>query len=597
MCGIGGIISRCGKAIRPLELSQMMEAVNHRGPDGKGEYFDGCLGLGHRRLAIVDLSDDGHQPMTYDGDSLIITYNGEIYNYIELKARLEKDGFFFCSGTDTEVILAAYKKWGKNCVRYFNGMWAFAIYDRQKQEIFCSRDRFGIKPFFYTVTRDVFMFASEIKQFSAAGVPLRVNEQALMDFLVLGLSEHSNKTFFSGISSLQGGHNLIYDLQTSEFQIRRYYWLSLDKSLVSCAPEEGIEMYSRLFHDSVALRLRSDVKVGTCLSGGLDSSSVAAIASGLYGENFNAITASSLEAANNEVEFARSVVEGHGLQWSIVEPNDLDFMEKVIRMVGNQDEPVSDPSLLMQDMVFAKSSELGCKVLLDGQGGDETLLGYERYFPALLLQGTIGEKLQILRQFSSNSRLTLPGMLAYSGYFLLPFLRRKKLIHKNSFLKPLYVDLVNWSLVDDLAMHYRDIHSLQMTELSSTQLPHLLRYEDRNSMAHSIETRLPFLDYRLVECALSLPLSLKLKDGWSKYVLRKTVADVLPDEIVWRKNKIGFEAPAGLWQDNNKVVMQKVINDSPLLNTICRNVNDIKSGNQWRYFFVALWEKIYGVCV
>lgn len=287
MCGIAGIISRNKNDLYYIE--KMCETVVHRGPDGFGYYYDDNFAFGHRKLAIIDLSDHGKQPMEYF-DKYVITYNGEIYNYIELRDELKDKGYTFRSDCDTEVIMGAYDCWGEACLDKFNGMWAFAIYNKENGTIFCARDRFGIKPFYYTLLNDKFIFASEIKEFTVFNDwKSAANKKRLLDFLVQSVFDHTNETFFEGVYQLRGGEKLIYDLKTYTYTISRWYSLEWKRTKNNLSFDEAVEKFREIFTDSVRLRLRSDVKVGSCLSGGLDSSSIVCVANRILRERSDEI--------------------------------------------------------------------------------------------------------------------------------------------------------------------------------------------------------------------------------------------------------------------------------------------------------------------
>ncbi|MGA7353529.1 MAG: asparagine synthase (glutamine-hydrolyzing), partial [Acidobacteriaceae bacterium] len=319
MCGIAGVISRKPPFADCATIRSMTDVVAYRGPDGKGHLVDGPVALGHRRLAILDLSEAGRQPMHSPDGNASLVFNGEIYNYLELREELRSRGHRFVSDTDTEVILAAYSEWGEKCVSRFNGMWAFALYDRRLRRIFCSRDRFGIKPFFYAGTDQAFVFGSEIKQLLPFLPARRVPREVLLSFLVTGLTGYSEETFFEGVFSLPGGHNLILDLQTGAFTTARFY--ELHPAEVEGTEDELADQFRQLLTDAIRLRLRSDVPVGTCLSGGLDSSTIATIAAREYvekaGRPFTAVTAGSIDPEYDETEFARQVVEAGKMAWHL----------------------------------------------------------------------------------------------------------------------------------------------------------------------------------------------------------------------------------------------------------------------------------------
>lgn len=605
MCGIAGIFSRTSPFADCATIRAMTEVVAYRGPDGQGHLVDGCLALGHRRLAILDLSEAGQQPMhSLDGNASIV-FNGEVYNYLELREELRGKGHRFVSNTDTEVILASYAEWGTECVSRFNGMWAFALYDRRLRRIFCSRDRFGIKPFYYASTDRAFVFASEIKQLLPFLPSRRARRDVLLTFLVTGLSGYSNDTFFAGVSSLPGGHNLILDLQTGSFTIARFYEIC-PAALEGNSEEELVDRFQALLRDSIRLRLRSDVPVGTCLSGGLDSSTIAAIAGPEYAEKggrpFAAVTAGSIDRESDETEFARQVVEAGRMTWHLIRPQTETFVSELPRLTFHQDEPFNGLSVMMSYQVMKLAREAGLPVLLDGQGADEVLLGYPMHVGTLIMnalktRGPAAALAAFIQLGRQDPQRSLRFRLLSTGAFLAPRWRFRHYARNYSALRgrpecaPAYVA---W------ADSVRDLAEYQKTELTSTVLPSLLRFEDRNSMAWSIETRLPFLDYRLVEFGVGLRTSLKIRNGWSKYILRKTAERMLPASIAWRRSKIGFAAPASVLQKGVLRDSRDAVRNCPVL----RNIIDMGKYLQlesthpekaWRYCSVAWWSQTFGV--
>jgi asparagine synthase (glutamine-hydrolysing) len=605
MCGISGIINKRKTKVREADIVAMNQLIIHRGPDAEGYFFFENIAFGHRRLSIIDLSENGKQPMNYL-ENYTITYNGEIYNYIEIRNQLKELGYSFRSESDTEVIIASYIQWGTDCVRKFNGMWSFALFDKIKKLIFCSRDRFGVKPFYYTEIDDLFIFGSEIKQLLYFQKSKTANFPVLLEYLIPDFEDHTNETFFKNIYKLEQSHSLIYDLNENTYKIFPYYELQIDKTLASLDERDSINFFEDLLKNSIKLRLRSDVKVGTCLSGGLDSSAVASIASILYRQNsiqkFSAFTAKSIEEANDESRYARQVVEKADLDWHITEPTYEEFYKEIDKIIEIQEEPFGSPSIFMQYKVFGKAAENKCTVLLDGQGGDEILLGYERYYPAFLLSLNKRDALRNFIYSSANSGLSKKQLLYYFFYFTSPSLRTAVLHKRFRFIKKKYFDLLNKQSIVQSCASYSNIVNLQKTEIKSLQLPHLLKYEDRNSMAHSIESRLPFLDYRMVESSLSLNNNFKIKNGWTKYILRKSIEPLVPKDIVWRKNKLGFNAPESVWLSSYRQNMLKVIDDSNIVHRISdfdKLSGDFKNLNyriMWRLYNLAKWEEIFNVC-
>ena len=602
MCGISGIINKANFKVDRAELIKINDKISHRGPDAEGFYLYNNVGFGHRRLSILDLSVAGNQPMLY-ADNLVITYNGEVYNFIELRDELVQLGYVFNTTTDTEVIIAAYDAWGPACLHKFNGMWSFAILDKSANKVFMARDRFGVKPFYYSQNSGSFVFGSEIKQL-LKDKENEVDLDVLTEYMLTYIDNHGSSTYFKGIYSLLPGHYLIYDLETSSFNIEQYYVLNANPEVQRLPKPEAVPYLKELFISAVKLRLRSDVKVGTCLSGGLDSSAVSAIANNNYREDagrvFTAIHARSIDAENDESSFATDVSNNLNLELHVVTPSINDFKSLVDEVVYTQEEPFGSPSMFMGYKVFEKAKELGCKVMLNGQGGDEVLLGYERYFSSYLYKLGFFEAIQQLWKQSKNSGLKFYGPLLYLVYFTSYRVRKSRLL-KRSFLEDEIKKNFDFKEVKRSIASFKDISKLQIHEISIVQLPHLLRYEDRNSMRHSIETRLPFLDYRMVEAGVSFAPKLKIWNGWTKYILRLAVEDVLPEHVVWRKNKLGFNAPERSWLSAHKETMIAEVAKSALLKSITdfnqlqQRFPKLSYKEQWLYYNIAVWERIYDV--
>jgi asparagine synthase (glutamine-hydrolysing) len=602
VCGIFGLVTKTG-LVDAGQVGRLTDLVAHRGPDGRGVRINGNVGLGHRRLAIIDLSEDGAQPMRDTRYPIWITYNGEIYNYLELRAELEALGVVFRTASDTEVLLAAYVQWGEECLGHFNGMWSFAIHDERDNSLFCARDRFGVKPFYYINTPKQFAFGSEIRQLLPL-VEHRVAEDDLIgDFLVCGLTDHTNRTFFKGVEKLAPGHSLRVDVSTGEFRIARYYSLAPRSTEVE---GEGIPKLVRdLLEDATRLRLRSDVRVGTCLSGGLDSSSVATLAARQYSLNSNeaffAITAVSQQASNNEERYAAEVVAKSGLNWLRTEPTYEEFASTAEALLDVQEEPFAGPSIMMQYAVMKAARSNGVIVLLDGQGGDETLLGYHRYYAAWLLDHL---KRDGVRGFVSAFRSAVQAGGVSPRRLIMYLLGAGSAGIRSAFYRWRYSFLKKPELPESLrrfARSTRDAQAMQVLEITETNLPMLLRFEDKNSMHFGIETRLPFLDYRFVEFALGLSTRAKLNRGWTKWPLRAAMQDSLPENISWRKDKIGFAAPDQLWLSRHAPTMyEKVINNALLarhvdMKALKKRFHRLDLAMRWRLYCVALWSDLFQI--
>lgn len=603
MCGIAGIIG-AARDIGP-RLERMTDTVAHRGPDGRGTWTENDVGLGHRRLSIFDLSAAGAQPMHYR-DRYVISFNGAIYNFHALRSELQASGHTFVSQTDTEVILAAFAQWGRDCLARFNGMWAFAIHDRMSGTTLLARDRFGIKPLFYRCADGEFLFASEIKQILAVSSSAGPNLGAVGDFLAHRLTDHTDETFFVGIERLPAG-GWMEVASTGQVAARgRFYDLA---QAVATRRESGPvsgETYLELLDDAVRLRMLADVEVGTCLSGGLDSSSVAVLASRhlamLDGQRqFNAITAVSEDPRNDESAMARRIAGHAGLHWLPVTPGVEDYRVTFDRLLEVQDEPFLSASIYMQACVMQTARANGVKVLLDGQGGDETLLGYARYRPAILRESlrrhgpvATGRMFSAMRRhasdFSGLQPLTLAAMSWFPRWRAVRNWRRLGLGRLPT--------LGDGAGLASYSASSRGLDTLRINEIGSLCLPALLRYEDRNAMAHAVETRLPFLDYRLVEQALSMPLDGVAGGGWSKRPLRELLdRSGLPD-IAWQRRKIGFESPQRLWMQRLRDSMRGEVARSPFmrefvsaarLQRACAQADD---DSLWRMHTIVRWAAV-----
>jgi asparagine synthase (glutamine-hydrolysing) len=590
MCGIAGIYRFNGE-VDCQEIRRVTHPLLHRGPDDEGFLavnFDSGktypliengskvpgmrletfkepmhLLLGHRRLSILDLSPAGHQPMRNEDGSLWIIHNGEVYNFKELRNRLESLGHRFHSRTDTEVVLHAYEEWGRDCLRYFNGMWAFAIIDLKNKGIFCSRDRAGVKPFYYVYDGRQFCFASEIKALLfLVDFSIEPNEQAIADYLFWGLLDHSHETFFKGIYQLGPGEYLWVD--SANLTVKPYWDIEVN-GVRYPRKEDYAERFYELLKDSVRLRLRADVPVGTCLSGGIDSSSIVCIANQLMfdgqsisqelvGEKQKTFSSCFENPIYDERKYIELVAEQTGVGKNYVFPHGEDLLKELPRLIWHQDEPFSSTSVFAQWKVMECARESGVKVLLDGQGGDELLAGYPpSFFPLFkqtLRQVAFVSLIKEIRGFLKHQRVMVDQFIPRVMTSLVPNMFK-------TFFQPLMSDRDGWMDESFKKKYYRNVATPHRFEnelnnylyhiFRTAVLPGLLHYEDRNSMAYSIETRLPFLDYRLVEFVFGLPVKLKIEEGITKVILREAMKGVLPREIVNRMDKMGFVTPEAIW--------------------------------------------------
>jgi asparagine synthase (glutamine-hydrolysing) len=457
-----------------------------------------------------------------------------------------------------------------------------------------------VKPLYYSDTPERFVFGSEVRQPLSTLPSVRANRAVVVESLLTNIDGHTRSTFFEGVASFPQSHYGTYDLRTHQLRIERYYELKIDSEARGISEPEAVDRLRAVFNDAVRIRLRSDVRVGTCLSGGLDSSATSAIASRMYhaaaDERFLGIHARSIDAERDESAFARMAADAADIELHVVEPRTEDFFSRIDELIDTQEEPFGSPSMFMGWHVFQKAKELGCKVMLNGQGGDEVLLGYERYFAAFLRSVSLARFFREAVAQARHSRLKLRDVLLYNVYFTNTAVRIQRL-KKRSFLRPAIKDAFGFETIRRSAHSFRNIEDLQLFEISSVQLPHLLRYEDRNSMRHSIETRLPFLDYRLVELSVSLPVQYKIHDGWTKYVLRNAMSGALPDAVAWRRDKMGFEAPERTWIGAATPHMKQEIERSDLLSDIVSKdrllarFDSLPLRRKWAYFMIAAWER------
>jgi asparagine synthase (glutamine-hydrolysing) len=595
MCGIAGIIYQSESGYEKDRILKMLQLLKHRGPDAEGIYEDKNVQLGHTRLSIIDLDSHANQPLVSEDQKYVLVYNGEIYNYLELKKTLLEQGYQFKTDSDSEVLLKSYQHWGRQCVNKFNGMWAFAIYDKSNKEVFCSRDRFGIKPFYYINKPGYyFAFASEIKPLLTLLRNNDANMGLVYDFILTGQASDYRHTFFENIEQLPASTNLRINLSKYDIQIEKYYSLTNSKRVKNRVSDlESIkEKIYETLSSSVKLRLQSDVTVGTCLSGGIDSSIITALANGYSQENgYSAITAVSDQENNNELKYAKLLTDQLKISMYNITPNYEQFAESLDDVVRLQEEPIGGPSIFMQYFVMKLAKQQGIKVLLDGQGGDEVFLGYPRYSANYLLNNKL-KFLKVFRDFKDNSQLNVSSILKFLIGMTHEKARFKFHCKQNDYLKEI-PKKSNYLKLLSKAVH--SSFNLQRLEIQYTNLPALLRYEDRNSMHFSIESRLPYLDYRLVELALNVDDHFKIHRGWLKWLLRETFQPVVPETILWRKDKIGFAAPSQIWESRHSKQMFETINNSKFLSSFC-NLNSLRSKLSsldtktiWRLFFLELW--------
>jgi len=543
MCGIAGQFALNGGEANAALVGAMAGRLAHRGPDGEGSYFSGPIGLAHRRLAIIDLSDEGRQPMGNEDGSLQIVFNGEIYNYLELREELSAAGHRFASATDTEVILHAYEEWGRDCLVRFNGMWAFALWDGRRRELFCARDRLGVKPFYYAVAGGSFLFASEIKALLAHPDVGRVpNGRMLLAFLAWGVADHTAGTMYDGIFQLPPAHAVVVS-EEGAGEPERYWDFEVNPTPGGSPDDETAARRVRdLLTDAVRLRLRSDVPVGTCLSGGIDSSTVTALINELLraenpesvGNRQKTFSVCFDNPLFDESRHIDAVVAATGVDSRRTTPDTVGLWEDIERLLYMQDEPFASLSIYAQYCVMRLARE-EVKVVLDGQGADEQLAGYIAY-QAPYIRGLLrsGEILAALRE-------GIGSVWHHRSFFSWAARQFQVRSERRGLLRGSAPEVLRYA---------GSLDEVLKREIVASNLPLLLHWEDRNSMAFSIEARVPFLDYRLVEYLAGLPLDQKVRRGVTKYVLRRVIRGLVPDAIRCRMDKMGFVTPEEVWMKN-----------------------------------------------
>lgn len=595
MCGIAGVVALDGLDYRS-QIHDMNADVARRGPDDSGHYRYENVFFGHRRLSVIDLSSGGHQPMTAKG--LALTYNGEIYNYVELREELRKLGHSFGTDTDTEVLLASYAEWGQDCVIRLEGMWSFAIHDKAREELFCSRDRFGEKPFYWHSGEFGFAFGSALRQLHRFTGNRRANPAVLVEYLVRGLEDVGPETVFEGLHRLEPGTNLTVSTTTGGVTVSRYYTPGTSSEFRGIESDQVLPTLATEFDRTLTRMLRSDVAVGTALSGGIDSSLIASRAASISGagQKYSAVSVLSGDRSNDEAVFAEQVASKSGIVWHpLLASRDL-VGEAMAQIFDVHDVPVGGPSVAMQFLLMRAASEAGLTVLLDGQGADESWLGYPRYWAAAISERRVGIRPKLAWQAAQQSGLGLVRLSLLLGYFGSPRTADYRNRRRWGFLRD---DLLGTLTRDSVKERHSpsSVKHMQTLELIKYGVPHLLRLEDTNSMHFSIESRLPFLDRRLVELALATPTSEKLHDGWSKYPLRQLLANSASPEIAWRKKKVGFEAPTFAWSPAGAAT-SKVVLQSPFVASLVKRGAMLHLGDamvQWRLFSVARWAECHNV--
>jgi len=608
MCGICGIISFNNEAVQDTPIRKMMQIMKHRGPDDEGVFFEENIGLGFVRLSVIDLSAAGHQPKISKDGRYVMVFNGEIYNYIELRNELEKEGVLFETQSDTEVLLNAYIHWGEDCLYRFNGMWAFAIYDREKKSIFVARDRFGIKPFYYLHTNEYFAFCSEIPPLlSLLHKKPTPDYQTIFDFLIFNRTDQKENTFFAEVLKLQHGHKLsIVDTKVSITK-----WYDLRERVSKTEGFKSPKEFKELFTSAVGLHLRSDVPVGICLSGGLDSSSIVSVLL----NDFNKKDLNTFSAVyekgqiGDETEFINEYKTSLKNMF-FTTPNAETLAVDLKQFINAHGEPFpsTSPYAQFKVMELAKGKVV---VTIDGQGADEQLAGYHDFFAYnfkdLLRHGKLYKLIYEIISYLNNHK-SFFGLKAFV-FFLLP--KNVKTNLRISENKYLYRDFANkYKYTNAVSGNQYASNSLNGALLDHFEfkLEHLLKWEDINSMWFSIEARVPFLDYRLVEKTLSTSSELIIRGGVTKYILREAMKGIVPKKIRLRKDKMGFGTPQDEWfrtQEWQKFIIDLLTSSSFTERNIIDSTIALKQYQKhiagktniakeiWKWIHLELWFRMF----
>jgi asparagine synthase (glutamine-hydrolysing) len=616
MCGICGIIDFKNNFTDDAVVKRMMQSIKHRGPDGEGSFINSNVALGHVRLSIIDLSVEANQPMFSDDGNLIIVFNGEIYNFNELKSQLILK-YKFKTHSDTEVIVNAYREWGEECLHRLNGMFSFVIFDINQGTIFAARDRFGIKPFYYSYNKDYFIFGSEIKAILNSGkTGAELNESMLYDFIIFNRTDHSVDTCFKNICNLRPGHKLCLNIKTGYLNIEQWYFMPEIKKA-----ENSFEFYKKTLLekliDSIKLHLVSDVPVGAALSGGLDSSSIVAlmrnqmaIKKPLY--TFSAVYDKTWE--KDETKYIEELAKNLKIVTNYTYPTAKQLISELDKLIYHQEEPFASASLFASWCVYGEAKNKKIKVLLNGQGVDE-VFAYDYmaafYFNELVRNFKIGHLFRELYLFRKKQAFGKRFTFMLFAFLLLP-----------KFLKNIAISTTQPIITKSFFDKYKEKSNFFHTFFNSKslnenvknhllhKLHHLLRVEDKNSMTFSVEGRVPYLEYRLVEFSLNIPSNFKVHNGEVKYILKQSMKKLLPEKIFKRNDKIGYETPMDKWLREQEFVqlidnmlyapnqpMDKYLNITYIKDKWKKHKTGKENNGQvlWKYLYLTRWFNMFFV--
>lgn len=658
MCGISGILVKHCTAIGN-DIVQLNNRLKHRGPDDEGyvlinkqnaQSFAGSdtpietlnnqnfycpkehisntidshfLALGHRRLSIIDISANGHQPMCTKNKQFWITFNGEIYNFIELRRELQRFGHQFYTESDTEVVLKSYEQWGTDCMLHFNGMWSFVIYDAQKNILFGSRDRLGVKPLYYVINSDSFIFASEEKALcQSRWVNTGLNNRAVFDYLALSHAEPESEGFFKSVFAVKQGHSFIFDIPNFNYSEHQYYTPFQTKSDHQISYDESVIQLHNLLVNAINIRTRSDVEIGSCLSGGIDSSIIVMLLDRFFKEGKasylpKVFTAVYPNSKIDEEHWAKQVVDATSVRWFKTGPTGLDLVSDLNDLIYAADSPISSTSTYSQYRVMKLASEQGAKVLLDGQGADELFAGYDVFYSVFYNELLVRFKLILLIKELKQSGKFWQHIKKWVLTDIQMMLKRlpsplsKKLyeaaITELQYLKPEFKREFLYRFGQLTFPFGSNLNTTLKKYAFGEKLQVMLRLEDRMSMHFSVESRTPFADdTALLDFALNIPATFKIKNGVRKYILRDSVKNILPLAILQRTDKIGFQTPEFEWLKSLTSEIPNLIEpnidpfvDTELINknlkSIISNPTSNESSRLLRFVFFSQWKKIYNM--
>ena len=631
MCGITGYYNNNRYQSNTEKIVGMTDLIRHRGPDDEGYVFIDVskniftdasgvdspeeiktklknvnslgeiphnMAFGHRRYAIIDLTPGGHQPFWNEHHSVCVSFNGEIYNYVELKEELEKKGYKFLTMSDTEVLINAYVEWGEDCFKRLNGTWALSIYDAKKHKLLLSRDRIGKSPLYYTIRNNTLYWSSEIKSllYACGTDAFTVNDQAIYDFISRGWRDLDNSTFWNDIHTFPAATYAWVD-ESLNFQEHTYWTIPTERLQSSeITLEDAKIQFRNLLIDALDIRLRSDIPVGFALSGGMDSSSLLAIYAQVLKKHTISFTVKFTQKGTNEEPFARMVAErcGKFVDYRVIEPVLGDFWKDANDYIWLVEEPFHSPNVHVEQLLQKKLKSEGFGVMINGNGGDELLAGYDYIYLSPYLNYLLrNNKLLFIKEVFSwiGKNREVFNRTARAIVAMNPVIKNfvKIFMRKNSFLK-----------IDGVKKRDfpKDFNSVMIGTMGQWLMNYWLRIGNKNYFAVPTETRSPFLDYRLVEFVFRLPPEYLIHDSWHKYLLRKTVEDLLPEEVVWRENKMGFPFPYVEWLKSSRHIIEKNVK-----NLNCRYVDTKGLFDKydymvesdpillWRYISLLLWWK------